>query len=93
MLGSAILCATKRIDEMSGKLHDLYRQVVSRWGVASSGCKPEVKELPLKGTRETRCRPSKGGAWLRSNRASPNEVSFDLRENYPLSRNMLHSQE
>jgi hypothetical protein len=43
---------------MSGKLHDLYRQVVSRSGVASGGCKPQVKELPLKGSRETPCRPS-----------------------------------
>jgi hypothetical protein len=27
----------------------LYRQVVSRWGVAAGGCKPVVKQLPLKG--------------------------------------------
>jgi hypothetical protein len=72
---------------MSGKLHDLYKQVVSRWGVASGGGKPEVKELPLKGPRATRGRPSTGGAWLRSNRASPNAASFALRENSPV---MLH---
>ena len=25
---------------------------MSRWGVAAGGCKPAVKELPLKGNRE-----------------------------------------
>jgi hypothetical protein len=66
---------------------------MSRWGVASGGCKPEVKELPLKGTGAARCRPPRGQAWLRGNMVSPTEASFDLRERYPLSRNILHSRE
>ena len=41
--------ATKRGDGISGKLHCLYRQTMSRWGVASRGCTLGVKELPLKG--------------------------------------------
>jgi hypothetical protein len=41
------------------------RQALSRWGVASGGGNPEVKELPLKGTGEARCRPPRRGAWLR----------------------------
>ncbi len=64
---------------------------MSRWGVASGGCKLDVKELPLKGTGETRCRPSRRRAWLRGDRVSPNEVSFNLREIAPRSRNILHS--
>jgi hypothetical protein len=46
------MCATKRGDGMRGNLRCLYQQAASPWGVASGGCKPEVKELPLKGTRE-----------------------------------------
>jgi hypothetical protein len=30
-----------------------------RWGVAASGCKLVVKELPLKGTGEARCSAAK----------------------------------
>ena len=85
------MCATKRGDEMSGKLHGLYRQAMSRWGVASGGCKPEVKQLPLKGTGEARCKPPRRQAWLRGYKVSSNEASVDLRETYPLSRNILHS--
>jgi hypothetical protein len=78
---------------MSGKLHGLYRQAMNPWGVASGGCNPEVKQLPLKGTGEARCRPPRRRAWLRGTKVSPNEASFDLREIGPLSRNTLHSQE
>jgi hypothetical protein len=42
-LGTTVTCATKRGDGMDGKSHCLYRQAVSPWGVASGGCKPEVK--------------------------------------------------
>jgi hypothetical protein len=35
----------------------LYRQEVRRWGVAAGRCSPVVKQLPLKGTGEVRCRP------------------------------------
>jgi hypothetical protein len=51
---------------MGGKPLRLYRQAMSPWGVASGGCKPEVKQLPLKGTREARCKPPRRGAWLRT---------------------------
>jgi hypothetical protein len=40
---ATLTCATRRNDEMRGNLHHLYRQVMSLWGVASGGCKPEVK--------------------------------------------------
>jgi hypothetical protein len=36
-------CATRRNDVMDEKPFRLYRQALSRWGVASGGCKPEVK--------------------------------------------------
>jgi hypothetical protein len=36
-------CATKRIDVMSGKLHSLYRQAMSPWGVAPRRCIRGVK--------------------------------------------------
>jgi hypothetical protein len=55
---------------MGGKPRRLYRQAMSRWGVASGGCKPEVKKLPLKGTREARCKPPRRGAWLRTHMVS-----------------------
>ena len=45
----------------------------------------------MKGTRAARCRPPRGGAWLRGNMVSANEAGFDLREIAPLSRNILHS--
>jgi hypothetical protein len=64
---------------------------VSRWGVASGGCKPEVKKLPLKGTGEARCKPPRGRAWLRGRMVSANEAGFNLRERLPLPRNILHS--
>lgn len=35
----------------------LYRQAMNRWGVAAGGCKPAVKELPLKGTGEGNAGP------------------------------------
>ena len=82
-------CATKHGDAMSGKLRDLYRQVMSPWGVASGGCKPEVKELPLKGTGEARGKPPRSRAWLRECRVRPSKVGFNLRESHPLSRNTL----
>src|SRR5215217_4594783 len=50
--------------------HACMRQAWSPWGVASGGCKPEVKELPLKGTGAARCRPPRCQAWLRDHRAS-----------------------
>jgi hypothetical protein len=83
------MCATKRKDEMSGKPHDLYRQAMSRWGVASErGCS-EVKELALKGTGAVRSRAPKGPAWLRGHMVSPNEADFNLRETHPLPRDIL----
>jgi hypothetical protein len=36
-------CATKRGDGMRGNLCCPYQQATSPWGVASGGCKPEVK--------------------------------------------------
>ena len=50
--------------------HACMRQALSPWGVASGGCKSEVKELPLKGTGAARCRPPRCQAWLRDHRAS-----------------------
>ncbi len=85
------MCATKREDEMSGKLRCLYRQTMSLWAVASGGCTPGVKELARKGIREARCRPPRCGAWLRDRKVSSNEVGFNLREKAPLPRNILHS--
>ena len=38
-------CATRREVGMRGNLHRLYRQAMSRWGVASVGCNAGVKEL------------------------------------------------
>jgi hypothetical protein len=38
---------------------------MSPWGVAAGGCKPAVKQLPLKGTGEARCKPPRRRAWLR----------------------------
>lgn len=49
--------ATRRKAGLRGNLHGLYRQAMSRCGVASALCKAEVKELPLKGIGEARCRP------------------------------------
>jgi hypothetical protein len=69
------MCATRREAGMRENLHSLYRQAMSRWGVASAGCKAEVKELPLKGTGEARCRPPRGQAWLRGRRVSPHEAN------------------
>jgi hypothetical protein len=45
----------------------------------------------LKGTRETRCRPSRRGAWLRGHMVSSPEADCNLREMAPLPRNILHS--
>ena len=39
------MCATRREVGMRGNLHRLYRQAMSRWGVASVGCNAGVKEL------------------------------------------------
>src|SRR5437867_3378999 len=64
---------------------------MSRWGVASDGCKSVVKELPLKGTGAARCRPPRGQAWLRGDTVSSDEADFDLRETSPLPRNILHT--
>jgi hypothetical protein len=64
---------------------------MSRWGVASGGCKPEVKELPLKGTGEARCKPPRGRAWLRDRMVSSNKAGFNLRESLPLPRYILHT--
>ena len=52
-----------------------------------------MKELALKGTRATRHRPSRSGAWLRGAMGSSHEASFNLRENSPLSPNTLCSLE
>jgi hypothetical protein len=43
---------------------------MSPWGVAAGGCKPAVKELPLKGTGEARCKPPRSQAWLRMHTVS-----------------------
>ena len=75
--------ATKRGDGMEGNSYRLYRQSISRWGVASGGGIPEVKKLPLKGTGEARCKPPRGRAWLRDRMVSSNEVGFNLRETSP----------
>jgi hypothetical protein len=71
---------------MSGKLLRLYRQALSRWGVASGGCKPEVKKLPLKGTREVRCKPPRRGAWLRTHTASKRSDKRPTGNRPPASR-------
>jgi hypothetical protein len=42
--------------------------------------------MPLKGTRETRGKPSIRGAWLRDHMVSSNEASFNLRGTAPLSQ-------
>jgi hypothetical protein len=84
-------CATKRGDAMRGNLHRLYRQTMSPWGVAPGGDTPGVKKLPLKGTREARCKPPRSEAWLRDRMVSASEAGFNLRESSPLPRNILHS--
>lgn len=61
-------------------LRCLYRQAASPWGVAAGGCKPAVKKLPLKGTREVRRRRPISGAWLSGPMVSLNEAGFDPRE-------------
>ena len=67
---STWVCATKRTDVLGGNPHCLYRQAMSPWGVAASGCKLAVKQLPLKGTGEARCKPPRGRAWLRTHTVS-----------------------
>jgi hypothetical protein len=71
-------CATKRGDGMS----EIYcssiactKQAMSPWGVVVGGCKPAVKELPLKGIRAARCRPPRSGAWLRDRMVSAHECA------------------
>ena len=73
-----------------GHLYCLYRQAMSRWAVASTGCNVEVKELALKGTREARCRLLRCGAWLRGHMVSSSEADFNRREKAPLPRTLLH---
>jgi hypothetical protein len=80
------LCATKRNDVMGGKPQRLYRQALSPWDVASGGCKPEVKKLPLKGTREARCKPPRGGAWLRTHTVSKRRNERPTGKSAPVSR-------
>jgi hypothetical protein len=55
---------------MGGNPLRLYRQALSPWAVAPRGCKRGVKQLVLKGTREARCKPPRGGAWLRTHTVS-----------------------
>src|SRR5688500_14974649 len=69
-VGSEAERATQHIDDMGGKAPCRYRQALSSWGVAPGGGNPDVKELPLKGTGEARCRPPRCQAWLRDPRAS-----------------------
>jgi hypothetical protein len=64
---------------------------VSHWGVASGGCNPEVKELPLKGTGEARGKPPRRRAWLRDRMVSATEAGFNLWETGPLPRYILHT--
>jgi hypothetical protein len=65
---------------------------MSRWGVASAGCKAEVKELPLKGTGEARCRPqetrlgSEVAGWVQTKRRQPTGKSPVFRKNSILLR-------
>jgi hypothetical protein len=61
---------------------------MSRWTVAPAGGKAGVKQLVLKGTRAVRGRPPRGEAWLRGSTVSPNEAGVNLRETFPLSRNI-----
>src|SRR5919202_1685699 len=63
------------------------KQATSRRVVASGGCKPGVKKLTQKCTREARCRPPRSGARLRGGMVSSNEAGFNLRETAPLSLN------
>jgi hypothetical protein len=79
-------CATRRNDGMSGKLHRLYRQAMSRWAVASRGCTLEVKELALKGTGEARGKPPRRRAWLRTHMVSQRSGERPTGKSPPASR-------
>jgi hypothetical protein len=71
---------------MGEKPRRLYRQAMSRWGVAAGGCKPAVKELPLKGTREARCKPPRCEAWLRMHMVSTRRDERPTGNSAPASR-------
>jgi len=59
---------------------------MSPWGVASGGCKPEVKKLPLKGTGEARCKPPRCRAWLRMHMVSKRRDERPTGNRSPASR-------
>jgi hypothetical protein len=47
-----------------------------------------VSSMPLKGTREARGKPPRGGAWLRDHPVSSHDVDFNLRGKLPLSQDL-----
>jgi hypothetical protein len=77
---------------MSVKLHHLYRQVMSPWGVAAGGCTPAVKQLPLKGTGEARGKPPRRRAWLRKHTVSTRRDERPTGNGTPASRPCLMGQ-
>lgn len=61
------------------------------WGVASTGCKVDVKKLPLKGEVRRDASRQECLAWVRGSMVSQNKAEFNLRETKPLPRNILHT--
>ena len=72
---------------MGGNPHWLYQGAGEPLGLSRMGRSISVSSMPLKGTGETRGKPSRGRAWLRDHRVSSHEVGFNLRGKLPLSQN------
>jgi len=64
---------------------------VSRWAIASAGCKAEVKELALKGYWCGAMQAAKRPGLTERSMVSANQAGFNLRETDPLPRTILHS--
>jgi len=73
---------------MGGNPHGLYQGAREPLGLSEMGRSILVSSMPLKGTREPRRKPAKGGAWLRDHKVSSNEVGFNLRGKAPLSQEL-----
>jgi len=57
-------------------------------GLSRIGRSTPVSSMPLKGTREARGKPPRGGAWLVDHMVSSHEVDFNLRGKLPLSQDL-----
>ena len=78
----------KLIDGMGGNPRGLYQGAHEPLGLSRIGRSIPVSSMPLKGTGETRGKPSRGPAWLRNHMVSSNEVGFNLRGSGPLSQDL-----